>query len=222
MAGKHRRNDDRTTVREGVTPVGTITFCYLTEPDYKFDKSGTYTVKLRLSVEEAETILAQAHELIDAEFEKAKAECKTKLEVSKLKIAEDLPIKPELDENAEETGNYIFSAKMRASGVTKEGKTWTRRPILFDVAGRAIADETLSIWSGTEARVAYDLCVFSVPTIGIGVSSRLKAVQIITLVTGDNNKSARDYGFEEVDGAYKVLSDEEEDTGETAEAMGDY
>lgn len=195
-----KSTDDRNTIKS-TTPIGTITFSHLTEPDYTFDKNGNYNVKLRLTAEQAEPLLTQAHSLIEEEYEKAKAACKTKLEVSKLKLAEDLPIKVELDENAEETGYYILGAKMKASGETKEGKPWSRRPMLFDAGGNPITDLSISIWGGTEARVSFEMSAFNVPSLGIGVSCRLLAVQIVKLVSG-SQKSAEDFGFGAVEGGY--------------------
>ena len=208
-----KKTDDR-EVYKSTTPIGTITFSHLTEPDYNFDKAGTYNVRLRLSAEDAEPILTKAKAMIDAEYEKAKAACKTKLEISKLKLAEDLPIKAELDDNAEPTGNYIIGAKMKASGETPEGKPWTRRPVIYDAAGKPITDPKLTIWGGTQARVAFEMSAFNVAALGIGVSCRLAAVQIIKLVSG-SQKSAEDYGFDAVEGGYVS------DPGDTSDPTGD-
>jgi hypothetical protein len=192
--------DDRETI-SGVTPVGTVVFSHLTEPDYTFAKEGSYNVKLRLSESDAMPLLDKARELIDEELQSAKAACKTKLEVSKLKMAEDLPIRAELDENAEPTGFYILGAKMAASGVTKTGKEWTRKPVIYDARGKALDTSSLSIWSGSEIRVAYAMRAFNVPSLGIGVSLRLEAAQIIKLVSG-TVKSAEGYGFTVVEDGY--------------------
>ena len=133
--------------------------------------------------------------LVDAEYAKAEAACKNKLEKSKLKRVEDLPCKEELDDDANPTGYYLLNAKMKASGVSKKtGKTWKRTPALFDSAGRPITNTgSLQIWSGSEVRVAYTLEAFST-ALGIGCSCRLEAVQIIRLVSG-GQKDATGYGF---------------------------
>ena len=193
-----KKTDEREVIK-ATTPMGTITFSHLTEPDYTFDKAGSYNVKLRLTEEQARPLLDTAQKLIENEYERAKAACKTKLEVSKLKLAEDLPIKAELDENAEETGYYIFGAKMKASGTTDKGKEWTRKPILFDAQGKRIDDPHLSIWGGSEVRVAYTMSAFNVASLGIGVSCRLEAVQIVKLVSG-SERTAEGYGFGVEDG----------------------
>ena len=215
-----KNTDDRRTV-SGVTPVGTVVFSHLTEPDYTFAKEGSYNVKLRLTEGDAMPLLEQAKALIDEELQSAKAACKTKLEVSKLKMAEDLPIRAELDENAEPTGHYILGAKMAASGVTANGKEWTRKPVIYDARGRALDTSSLSIWSGSEIRVAYAMRAFNVPSLGIGVSMRLEAAQVIKLVSG-SQKTAEGYGFSVVEDGYEAEAPAGRTCREDADGEGDY
>jgi hypothetical protein len=195
---KTKKNDEREVIK-GITPIGTITFSHLTEPDYTFEKAGSYNVKIRLSEEQATPILDTANRLIEEEYAKAKAACKTKLEESKLKLAEDLPIKIEKNDNAEPTGYYIFGAKMKASGVTETGREWTRQPDLFDSQGQKVKRDGLNIWGGSEVRVAYTMSAFNVASLGVGVSCRLEAVQIVKLVSG-SERTAEGYGFDMEEG----------------------
>ncbi len=209
-----KKTDDK-EVFKGTTPIGTITYSHLTEPDYDYDKvCGSYNVKLRLSAEEIEPILSKAKAMMEEEYEKAKAACKTKLELSKLKYTDDLPIKPELNDEAEETGCYILGAKMKASGETKEGKPWTRRPVIYDAAGEPVTDPALSIWGGTKARVAFEISPFNT-AIGVGFSCRLAAVQIIELVSS-GQRSAESFGFDAVEGGYVS-----QPTSNTSDPTGD-
>ena len=206
---------------KGTTPAGEAIFPRLTEPDTKFNPDGEYSVKIRLSETDGEAIYNQMKRLIDGEVKKAQEKCKTKLELSKIKVLgdESLPCKKELDENAEETGFYIFSAKMRASGISqKTGKSWNREPAIFDQRGKIITDkEGLAIWSGSIIRIAYSLIPFNT-ALGIGVSSKLEAVQIIELVSGSSG-TAKSYGFDVVEGAEAepTFPDDNE-----ADAEGDY
>lgn len=210
---------DERIVIKGTTPEGEAIFPKLTEPDNKFNPDGEYSVKIRLSEQDGEAIYSQMKRLIEGEVKKAQEQCKTKLELSKIKVLgdESLPCKKELDENAEETGYYIFSAKMRASGISqKTGKAWSREPAIFDQKGKIIANKAgLNIWSGSIIRIAYSLIPFNT-ALGIGVSSKLEAVQIIELVSGSSG-TAKSYGFD-------VVEELEEETPfkEEADIEGDY
>ena len=194
--------DNERNVVKGTTPIGIAVYPKLTEPDYKWKTEGEYGLKIRLSETDALPIIELMEKLVDAEYTKAEAACKNKLEKSKLKRVEDLPCKEELDEDATPTGYYLLNAKMKASGVSKKtGKTWKRTPALFDSVGRPITNTgTLQIWSGSEVRVAYTLEAFST-ALGIGCSCRLEAVQIIKLVSG-SQKDATGYGFDAEDSGF--------------------
>ena len=205
---------ERKTVK-GTTPAGEALFPKLTEPDTKFNPDGDYTVKIRLSEKDGQALLETMRELIADEVEIAKSKCKSKLELSKIKIVSDdsLPIKHELNEDAEPTGSFLFSAKQRASGISqKTGKKWMREVPLFDEKGKLITSkEGLSIWGGSIIRVAYEISSFNT-AIGIGISSRLTAVQIIELRSGSSG-TAESYGFD-------VVEDDEEETTFSDENTG--
>ena len=194
--------DNERNVVKGTTPIGIAVYPKLTEPDYKWKTEGEYGLKIRLSETDALPIIELMEKLVDAEYTKAEATCKNKLEKSKLKRVEDLPCKEELDDDATPTGYYLLNVKMKASGVSKKtGKTWKRTPALFDSVGRPITNTgTLQIWSGSEVRVAYTLEAFST-ALGIGCSCRLEAVQIIKLVSG-SQKDATGYGFDAEDSGF--------------------
>ena len=50
-------------VISGVTPIGVAMYPKLTEPDYKFNTAGVYSVKLQLTEEEAEPIITEIKEI---------------------------------------------------------------------------------------------------------------------------------------------------------------
>ena len=216
--------DTERNVISGTTPIGIAVYPKLTEPDYKWKPEGEYSLKIRLSEEDALPLVATMEKLVDAEYAKAEEACKNKLEKSKLKRVEILPCKEELDDDANPTGYYLFTAKMKASGISKKtGKTWKRTPAIFDSVGRPITNTgTLQIWSGSEVRVAYTLEAFST-ALGIGCSCRLEAVQIIKLVSG-RQKDAAGYGFGAEDAGFVGQEEDFADSQpqETDTADGDY
>jgi len=53
------------------------------------------------------------------------------------------------------------------------------------------------IKGGSEGRIAFSFYEYeSTPQQGAGVSLKIEAVQILKLVTGDENRSAQDFGFQ--------------------------
>lgn len=189
------------------TPVGAAVFPHLHAPDTKFDDRGVYTTRMRFTGEAADEIVA----LLDAEYEKSYEESvaevmdkkglKEKAARAKVKEGPE-PYKMELDEDGEETGAVIVNFKMKASGQRKDGTTWTRKPAIFDAAGKPVA-VGLKIGSGSSLRISTDINRWYMPALGAGVSLRLNAVQVIEFQTwGD--MSAEAAGFDAVEGGFSA------------------
>ncbi len=205
----------RTNVR-GITPAGISIFPKLNTPDTKYKPLGEYATKLKFTAEEAQPLIEEFEADLAKYFEevqeelKAEAErdpknkAKTMAKLKGLKFAADKPYKPELDDEGEETGNIVFNYKMPAR-VAREGKPdLVLKPDFFDANGKklAVAPE---IWGGSKLAVAYELRPFNT-NIGVGMSLRLQAVQIIELRQG-GQRDAAGYGFGAVAGGYEA-SDE--------------
>ena len=190
-----------------ITPAGVALYPKLNEPDTKFKAEGQYSVKLRLSAEDAQELIEEIDSLADAAFEEALAEAKNEREKKKIKRA-DPAYSAEEDEDGNETGNFLFNFKMAASGVSKKtGKEWTRTCPVFDAKRKPIDLKTVQIGGGSVVKVAYVLSPFST-AIGVGVSLRLEAVQVLELHEW-GNKDASAFGFGDEEG-FEV---EEENTG---------
>lgn len=201
-----------------MTPKGVLVFPNLNTPDRKFAKNGvgSYTARIRLTGDDSVKLLA----LIEAEGKKslalAKAELEQKLadattgkakaqlkkELAELKLA-DASVKPCVDDDGEETGDYEFNFKMPESYVKDKGKPTEKvvpiKPDLFDAKGQILKNPP-SIWGGTTAIVAGELRPFYTALAGAGVSLRLNAVQIIVLQSGSGSRDAGAYGFGAQDG----------------------
>ena len=180
-----------------ITPAGVALYPKLNEPDTKFKAEGQYSVKLRLSAEDAQELIDEIDSLADAAFEEALAEAKNEREKKKIKRA-DPAYSAEEDEDGKETGNFLFNFKMAASGVSKKtGKEWTRTCPVFDAKRKPIDLKTVQIGSGSVVKVAYVLSPFST-AIGVGVSLRLEAVQVLERREwGSRDASAFGFGDEE-------------------------
>ncbi len=169
---------------KGVTEVGKAIYPHLNKPDVRFQKEGVYKVTLELSPDNAKNILKH----VDEGLALAKKESKSN------KTA------PPPYKTDEETGNYHFNFKCKASGVSKTGQTWEQRPKVFDSKGTPISKDIL-VWGGTTMKVAYEIIPYSNNMLGSGVSLRLKAVQVHELVSG-GGASADSYGFKEETNGY--------------------
>lgn len=180
-----------------LTPAGTAIFPKLNAPDTKFKALGEYSVKLLLTAEEAQPIIDKYEAELAAYFEAVKAELmqgdgKAKAKAKSLKLAADKPFKPEVDDNGDDTGNMVVNFKMPAR-IAREGKEdIVLTPDVFDAQGKKVA-KVPEIWGGSRLRVSGQLRPFNAP-IGVGVSLRLQAVQIIELKSG-GSRDAAGYGF---------------------------
>lgn len=174
------------------TPICRFQYPKLIEPETKFNPEGAFKVTALIDPRDADEVATALDGLLDRHKESLKAQAPTQ----KFKLA-DLPW---TYEEVDGTPYFIVKAKMKASGVDRDGRRWNRAPALFAANGSAVTDrEALKgMWSGTTGRVSFEACPFYQATIGAGITLRLKAVQIISLV--QSGGSAESFGFEEADG----------------------
>ena len=184
-----------------VTPAGIAVYPYLTEPDTKFDPEGAFKVTLRLapsgeiSTTKGETkgsIEQFLADMAEASYNKAVAdEAKSAAadarKPKKIKQA-DLPYS--LDDD---TGEVLINFKLRASGKTRAGEVFTQKPALFTDTGSPFTGD--AIWGGSELMVNFEVIPFYTALIGAGISLRLKAAQVLTLVSSSGGGTADTYGF---------------------------
>ncbi|KQW02236.1 hypothetical protein [Rhizobacter sp. Root1221] len=199
---------NKKTFAKVMTDPGTLVYPKLNAPDTKFKAEGEYQGKVRLDAEASAKLIKQFEAelkkywpIAQAELEQKVSDAKTGPEKAKAKkaLAEmkeaDKPFKPAYDDDGNETDEFEFNFKMPASfKSSKDGKVVTMKPDIFDAKG-ALLKNPPEIWGGTTACVAGELRPFSMP-IGVGLSLRLKAVQIIELrSSGGGDRSAGSYGF---------------------------
>ena len=174
------------------TPVCKFQYPKLVEPETKFNPEGVYKITGLIDPRDADDIAAQLDALLTRHKESLKAQAPTQ----KFKLS-DLPYG---FEDIDGTPYFVVKSKMKAKGIDRDGRAWSAAPALFDAKGGAIKDrETLkNMWSGTVGRISVDACPFYQAAIGAGITLRLRAVQIISLVEGGGDASS--FGFGEEDG----------------------
>ncbi len=161
------------------TNKGVAYYPYISAPDTKFDETGHYKVNLCLSKEEAKP----ATDLIQGEILagiKAMKEAKPSKQIKQA----PLPYHNELDdETGEPTGNVIIKFKSKAA----------YKPAVFDAKGSMMAKH--NIYGGSVVKVNGSAAFYDSPSIGAGVTLRLRAVQVIEYVEGSSG--AGKFGFGE-------------------------
>lgn len=179
-----------------VTPVGIAVWPHLHAPDTKFDADGVLHTKLKLSGADAETLKSE----IDAAIDAAVRERQSKDPKKKIKRA-DAPYKPETDNDGNETGATIFTFKVNAKGKRQDGTEFKNNVGLYDSKMKPLVG--VRIGGGSEIRVSYEMSAYKnyTPTIGQGVSLRLKGVQVVTL--REFGGDAASLGFGVIDGGYE-------------------
>ncbi len=205
------------------TPVGVAKYPYLTKPDVHptYSPDGVYTVKLVLTGDKAQSLMTKVDAGIEASYEDATTNEKSEAKRKKIKRA-DAPYTEVEDSDGNETGEIQFNFKLKAVGKSG-GKTWKQSPKLFDAKGTPVP-KGVEIWGGSEIKVAFEMYeYFMASSKEAGVSLRIKAVQVIKLVSGGSGK-AEDFGFaeEEGDDLSNAGSTEEEEELTEDEEDGDF
>ena len=198
---------------------GTFMYPHLTEPDTKYKKEGEYNLKLRLSAADSAALKAMVKDeyisAIKSATERFNAMPVSKRKGRDLKRAQ-LGTKV-YDDNGNETGEVDFTFKMIASGV-KNGKTWNRKPAIFDAKCKPVGDN-VQIWGGTTGKVNFIVMpYYQEASCEAGIALKLEAVQIIKLNSG-STQAAVPSGFTVVDDGF----DTDEYVSDTpAQTSGDF
>lgn len=201
-----------------VTPKGVAVYPKLVEPD---EYQGEKNYKTGLLLDPAEPGVSEFIDRVEADaqaayddwVEEANAAIgeatgakKAKLKKALDEVEKHSPLAPEYDDEGEETGRFILNAKMKAEGVRKDGKPWSRTCPIFDSKGKDVTKTLGSLWGGSIVKLQVTLNPFAMPaTNRAGVSGRLEAVQVVELRQGGADGSA--FGVEE--GGYCAEEDEQ-------------
>ena len=158
------------------SPKGKAIFPHLTEPDTKYKAEGEYHVKLECNKSEGQNIIA----LIGSEIAK------------KVKEQHDLDPKKPITKAplpyVEVNDKVVFNFKMKASGIRKsDGKHFTQKPVLVN-ADLSPVEPDMQIWGDSILKTTFEPYAWNMP-IGIGCTLRLKAVQVLELVTGKSSNT---------------------------------
>lgn len=206
------------------SPKGIARFPKLVKFD-EFQGKKFYAVDLIVGAAEAQPMIDAIKKQSVEFFEAFKAAAKTpairkKLEAYRLAT----PYGPETDrETGEETGNVVFKFKTNAFRAGKPGEQPIPNIIrMFDSFGAPCKADP---WGGSVIKVACELYPYeNASAEKYGVSLRIKAVQIITLRSG-NGGNASEFGFEPVEDGFSAAASatsEEAPSGSEGPVSGDF
>ena len=148
------------------------------EPDTRFNEDGEYSIQVIVPEEQAAHVCEQLDSMVNAKHAEAvKDNPKLKTVLSTRQAYTQ-----DVDEAGNPTGNLVFKAKMKALVKSKDGQSWEQKPMVVD-AKRTPMQGTALIGNGSLVNVAADPVPYVMAaTKQVGVTLRLKAVQVINLV----------------------------------------
>lgn len=171
------------------TPKGIAQYPWLNEPDTKFNLDGDYKTNLILEdTPEVRTMLTKLEQIREDFIAEWQTDPRNK---GKKFMEADL-----FDEN--EDGTITLKMKAKARITTREGQTVDTKIPLFDAKNTPIFDK---IGGGSTIRVNFQpIPYYMASTKLMGISYRIKAVQVIDLQSFSGGGDASKYGFVEEDG----------------------
>lgn len=162
------------------TPRGRFKWVKVLAPSFKFSSDGEFSVDFYIDEDKAQTIIDLVEESISDKIKEHRKDKKKEPKIADkpYKLAEDGQVKMHFKQNYK---------------VTKKDGT----VIEFDVpvfdAMKDEWDKDVKIGNGSEGRVAYSIYTWDVPSMGVGATLRLKALQVIDHVS--YSRDASDFGF---------------------------
>lgn len=164
------------------------------EPDTKFNPAGDYSINVQMPEAKSAEMSEKLETIVQAKFDEA-IENDPRL---KNTLTTHPVCQPVYDrDTGDATGNVEFKFKLKAKIQKKDGTWYEQEPAVVDAKRTPITKETL-IGNGSKVKVAFEPIPYVMQaTKKVGVSLRLKAVQVINLVEYGNSSSSM---FDEEDG----------------------
>jgi hypothetical protein len=173
------------------TPVGELLYPWLNEADTRYTPTGVFQTKLRLSFEQAQDLIAQMERIRDAKF--AELDPQKSATYSKKDVYDVVFTEPPEGATEEEKAAFVpeptdfveFKCKLNKVVQPKEGDAFEQSVILIDKDEQPL---TVNVWSGSKARIRGQVVPWAnAAQKQVGVTLRMKAVQVIDLVTGEGS-----------------------------------
>ena len=147
------------------------------DPDSKFDPNGIYSISVLVEEDKAQEMCEYLNDLAKKKMaEEIKANPKRK------NIAVKQPFEYATDRDGNDTSEIEFKFKLKAKFQSRDGKTFTQKPVVVDSKRTPMSKDKL-IGNGSLVKVAFDPFPYLMMTTQqCSVSLRLKGVQVLNLV----------------------------------------
>lgn len=194
-----------------ITPAAPCLYPFLKKPDTRWKKEGEY--KVSLIFDQNDEFIAKVEAKTEKEFEIAKANMKPAQAKALVCIS---PVKEELDENGNATGNVKLNFKSNAQFMDKKTEEVVHVKVkVFDAQGKPIVNLP-NIGNGSKLKVSFNP-VGAVVKGEFYLSLWMNAVQLIELV--EYNADGSSYGFGKEEGGYEASDEEDEAPFDTTKAV---
>jgi hypothetical protein len=192
---------------------GNAVWAKVFEPDTKFNPLGDYSINLQMTEADAAPMCEKLEGLIQETFKKA---VKEKPPLKNSLTTQDVMSVVYDRETGDPTGDVEFKFKLKAKVQKRDGSWYEQEPVVLDAKKTPLTGDTL-IGNGSKVKVAFEPIPYVMQsTKKVGVSLRLKAVQVIDLVEYGNSASSV---FDEEDGFIAPSANAE--TSSTTEVFAD-
>lgn len=172
---------------------GNALWAKIFEPDTRYVPEGEFSVQVVVPETEAQEVCEQLENMAQAKL----AEVVKDNPKLKTVLSTRTPFENDTDEAGNPTGNILFKTKMKARIKSRDGRVYEQKPAVVD-AKRTPMDGSQLVGNGSVIKVAVEPIPYMMQsTKQVGVTLRLKAVQILSLVEYGNSSSSI---FEEEDG----------------------
>jgi len=192
---------------------GTALWAKVFEPDTKFNPLGDYSINLQMPLADSVAMSEQLDGIVQAKFKEAiKEDPRLKNTLTTQDVCQ-----PVYDrDTGDDTGNVEFKFKLKAKVQKRDGTYYEQQPAVLDSKKVPMGKDTL-IGNGSKVKVAFEPITYVMAsTKKVGVSLRLKAVQVIDLV--EYGQSAASV-FDEEDGYVAPASNDSVVTEELADVV---
>jgi hypothetical protein len=192
-----------------LTPLGSAVYPRLTEPDEKYNK---FSCNLLVSDStELQTLFSVIKELVSKIKEDTENTLKEKIDNAKTgaekkrhtdalnKLGVNLPYMANVDDEGQDVeGEWILKSSCPAEGKNRKGEVYQNKVAVFD-SKKLPFPKSIQIWGGSKVILQVEPRAYYIPaTSKYGVSLRLRAAQIIELVSGGSTGDS--FGFSEQEG----------------------
>ena len=208
-------SDKRPKLERFLLGPGEARYPYIDKPDNKFPPENPKPVyKCELILEDDERTRAVIDKMVrirDAKHSETRKVLKKRIAAAKPAEQKKLQKKldnitavdvfePHFDDAGEETGKVIIKTKMNAEVTPRDGKPYKQSPNIFDSVKQPL--HGVAIWGGSTLKIAGDIVPYFMESTGnVGISLRMKGVQVIKLVTA-GHADAASYGFDDEEGGF--------------------